>query len=84
MYYKDYDKYLIEVMKEVIPRQLASLYKYNLIIDEALKQYVNSICDVLNVRVEFSNIRKDVEKTIKIKYNIMITYDKHLKMKHYK
>ena len=34
LYYKDYDKYLIEVMKEVIPRQLASLYKYNLIIDE--------------------------------------------------
>ena len=30
LYYKDYDKYLIEVMKEVIPRQLASLYKYNL------------------------------------------------------
>ena len=69
LYYKDYDKYLIEVMKEVIPRQLASLYKYNLIIDEALKQYVNSICDVLNVRVEFSNIRKDVEETLEIKYN---------------
>lgn len=84
LYYKDYDKYLIEVMKEVIPRQLASLYKYNLIIDEALKQYVNSICDVLNVRVEFSNIRKDVEETLEIKYNLVITCDKPLKMKHYK
>ena len=80
LYYKDYDKYLIEIIKEVIPRQLASLYKYDLIIDEALKQYVNSICDVLNVRVEFSNIRKDVEEILKSKYNLVIVNDNPLKM----
>lgn len=84
LYYKDYDKYLIEVMKEVIPRQLASLYKYDLIIDEALKQYVNSICDVLNVRIEFSSIRKDVEEVLKSKYNLVIVNDNPLKMKCYK
>lgn len=84
LYYKDYDKYLIEVMKEVIPRQLASLYKYDLIIDEALKQYVNSICDVLNVRIEFSSIRKDVEEVLKSKYNLVIVNDNPLKMKGYK
>lgn len=84
LYYKDYDKYLIEIIKEVIPRQLASLYKYDLIIDEALKQYVNSICDVLNVRIEFSSIRKDVEEVLKSKYNLVIVNGNPLKMKCYK
>lgn len=84
LYYDDYNEYLIEVMKEVIPRQLASLYKYDLIIDETLKQYVNSICDVLSVRIKFSDIRKDVEETLKIKYNLVITCDEPLKMEPYK
>ena len=84
LYYDDYNEYLIEVMKEVIPRQLASLYKYDLIIDETLKQYVNSICDVLNVRIEFSGIRKDVEEVLKSKYNLVIVNDNPLKMKCYK
>lgn len=32
LYYDDYNKYLIEIIKEVIPRQLVSLYNHNLIL----------------------------------------------------
>ena len=81
LYYDAYDKYLIEIIKEVIPKQLASLYNHNLIIGETLKQYIGSIIDVFNFRIDFNDIRSDVEETLKIKYNLVITCDEPLKMK---
>lgn len=66
LYYKDYDKYLLEIIKETIPRQLVSLYNNNLILkQETLKQYIGSITDVFNFKFDFSDIRSDVEKNIK-------------------
>lgn len=81
LYYKDYDKYLLEIIKETIPRQLVSLYNNNLILkQETLKQCTGSITDVFNFKFDFSDIRSDVEKILKSKYNLVIVNDNPLKM----
>lgn len=80
LYYAEYDKYLMGIIKEVIPRQLASLYNHNLILGENLKQYVGSIIDVFNFRIDFNAIRKDVEEVLRSKYNLVITCDEPLTM----
>lgn len=81
LYYKDYDKYLLEIIKETIPRQLVSLYNNNLILkQETLKQCICSIIDVFNFKFDFSDIRSDVEKILKSKYNLVIVNDNPLKM----
>lgn len=82
LYYDDYNKYLIEIIKEVIPRQLVSLYKHNLILKhETLIQHINSISDVFNLRFNFNDIRNDVEKVLRDKYNYIIVKDEPLIMK---
>lgn len=79
LYYDDYNKYLIEIIKEVIPRQLVSLYNHNLILKhETLIQHINSISDVFNLRLNFDDIRDDVEKILKDKYNYIIVKDEPL------
>ena len=81
LYYKDYDKYLLEIIKETIPRQLVSLYNNNLILkQETLKQCTGSITDVFNFKFDFSDMRSDVEKILKSKYNLVIVNDNPLKM----
>lgn len=81
LYYKDYDKYLLEIIKETIPRQLVSLYNNNLILkQETLKQCICSIIDVFNFKFDFSDMRSDVEKILKSKYNLVIVNDNPLKM----
>lgn len=81
LYYKDYDKYLLEIIKETIPRQLVSLYNNNLILkQETLKQCIGSITDVFNFKFDFSDIRSDVERILKSKYNLVIVNDNPLKM----
>lgn len=81
LYYKDYDKYLLEIIKETIPRQLVSLYNNNLILkQETLKQCICSIIDVFNFKFDFSDIRSDVERILKSKYNLVIVNDNPLKM----
>ena len=81
LYYEDYDNYLLEIIKEVIPKQLCSLYKYKLIRkNETLRQYIGSICDVFNFRFDFNDIRKDVEEILKVKYDLKITNDNPLIM----
>ena len=63
LYYDDYNKYLIEIIKEVIPRQLVSLYNHNLILKhEKLIQHINSITDAFNLRFNFNEIKEDVEE----------------------
>lgn len=82
LYFDDYNKYLIEIIKEVIPRQLVSLYNHNLILKhEKLMQHINSISDVFNLRFNFNDIRKDVEEILKDKYNYIIVKDAPLIMK---
>ncbi len=81
LYYKDYDKYLLEIIKETIPRQLVSLYNNNLILkQETLKQCICSIIDVFNFKFDFSDIRSDVERILKSKYNLVIVNDNPLIM----
>lgn len=81
LYYKDYDKYLLEIIKETISRQLVSLYNNNLILkQETLKQCTGSITDVFNFKFDFSDMRSDVEKILKSKYNLVIVNDNPLKM----
>lgn len=81
LYYKDYDKYLLEIIKETIPRQLVSLYNNDLILkQETLKQCISSITDVFNFKFDFSDIRKDVERVLKDKYNFIIVSDEPLIM----
>jgi len=81
LYYKDYDKYLLEIIKETIPRQLVSLYNNNLILkQETLKQCIGSITDVFNFKFDFSDIRSDVERILKSKYNLVIVNDNPLIM----
>ena len=85
LYYDDYNKYLIEIIKEVIPRQLVSLYKHNLILKhETLIQHINSISDVFNVHFNFNDIKEDVKEILKDKYNFQIINDSPLIMKYYK
>lgn len=81
LYYKDYDKYLLKIIKETIPRQLVSLYNNNLILkQETLKQCICSIIDVFNFKFDFSDIRSDVERILKSKYNLVIVNDNPLIM----
>lgn len=81
LYYKDYDKYLLEIIKETIPRQLVSLYNNDLILkQETLKQCICSIIDVFNFKFDFSDIRSNVERILKSKYNLVIVNDNPLKM----
>ena len=85
LYYEDYDKYLIEIIKETIPRQLVSLYNHNLILkNEKLQRYIGSITEAFNISIDFKGIRKDVEKILKNKYNMVITSDDPLIMEHLK
>lgn len=81
LYYDDYNKYLIEIIKEVIPRQLVSLYNHNLILKhETLIQHINSISDVFNLHFNFFDIRNDVEKILRDKYRFIIVNDEPLIM----
>ena len=85
LYYEDYDKYLIEIIKETIPRQLASLYNNDLILkNETLRQYIGSITEVFNFNFNFNDIRKDAEEILKNKYNLVITSEDPLIMEHLK
>lgn len=81
LYYDDYKRYLIEIIKEVIPRQLVSLYNHNLILKhEKLIQHINSISDAFNLHFNFNEIKEDVEKILKDKYNYIIVKDEPLIM----
>lgn len=82
LYYEDYDRYLLEIIKETIPRQLVSLYNNDLILKhETLKQYIGSITDVFNLRFDFNDIRKDVEVILREKYKFIIVQDEPFVMK---
>ena len=82
LYYKDYDEYMIEIVKETIARQLASYYNFDLLGEnETLRQYVGSIMDAFNICFKFEDIREDVEKLLKEKYSLVILTDEPLTMK---
>lgn len=76
LYYREYESYVIEFVKEVIPRQLVKLKENNLMLkSESLKQHVNSIMDMFNLMFDFDSIRPDVERILKEKYSYVIKND---------
>ncbi len=85
LYYDEYEKYVIEFVKEVIPRQLVKLKESDLMLkSESLKQHVNSIMDMFNFVLDFDSIRPDVERILKDKYGYTIKSDDPLEMERYK
>ena len=77
LYYDEYENYVIEFAKEVIPRQLVKLKENDLMLkSESLRQHVNSIIDMFNFSsFYFETIRLDVEKILKDKYDYIIKKD---------
>ena len=77
LYYDEYEEYVIEFVKEVIPRQLVKLKENDLMLKkECLRQHINSILDMFNFsRFDFEAIRDDVEKILKEKYGYKIISD---------
>ena len=77
LYYNEYESYVIEFVKEVIPRQLVKLKENDLMLkSESLKQHVNSIMDMFNFsNFNFDDIRPDVERILKDKYGYIIKND---------
>ena len=86
LYYDEYENYVIEFAKEVIPRQLVRLKENDLMLkSECLRQHVNSIIDMFNFsKFDFETIRQDVEKIIKDKYGYIINNDDPFIMEKYK
>ncbi len=82
LYYDEYESYVIEFVKEVIPRQLVKLKEGNLMLkSESLKQHIGSIMDMFNLsNFDFNDIRPDVEKILKDKYGYIIKSDEPLVM----
>ena len=77
LYYNEYEKYVIELVKEIIPRQLVKMKDSGLMLkQERLNQHVNSIIDMFNFsNFDFNDIRPDVERILKEKYNYVIKSD---------
>ncbi len=82
LYYDEYESYVIEFVKEVIPRQLVKLKESDLMLkSESLKQHIGSIMDMFNLsNFDFNNIRTDIEKILKDKYGYIIKSDDPLVM----
>ena len=80
LYWDDYNSYLFELLKDVIPRQLVKCVEYDIITKrESLCQHINSIVDSFNIIFEyeedFPKIRKDVEKILRNRYGYIIKQD---------
>ena len=77
LYYDEYENYVIEFVKEVIPRQLVRLKENDLMLKkERLNQHINSILDMFNFsNFNFDDIRTDVERILKDKYGYIIKND---------
>ena len=76
-YHEEFDSYLIELLKEIIPMQLVKLKEYDLMLkSESLEQHVNSITDIFNICFDYNDdfplIRNEVEKILKDKYGYII------------
>ena len=86
LYYDDYESYVIEFVKEVIPRQLVKLKENDLMLkSESLKQHIGSIMDMFNLsNFDFNDIRPDVERILKDKYGYIIKSDEPLVMEYKK
>ena len=86
LYYDEYESYVIEFVKEVIPRQLVKLKENNLMLkSESLKQHIGSIMDMFNLsNFSFNDIRPDVERILKDKYGYMIKNDDPFVMEYVK
>ena len=85
MYHEEFDSYLIELLKEIIPMQLVKLKEYDLMLkSESLEQHVNSITDIFNICFDYNDdfplIRDEVEKILKGKYGYIIKQDTPLIM----
>ena len=86
LYWNDYNRYLFDLLKEVISRQLVKSVEYDIILkSERLIQHVNSITDTFNIKFDYHNdfpkIREDVEKILKNKYGYVIKQDNPFVMK---
>ncbi len=77
LYYDEYEKYVIELVKEIIPRQLVKMKECGLMLkQERLNQHINSIIDMFNFsNFDFNGIRPDVERILREKYNYVIKSD---------
>lgn len=80
LYWDDYNDYLFELLKDVIPRQLVKCVEYDVITKrESLCQHINSIVDSFNIIFEyeedFPKIRKDVERILRDRYHYVIKQD---------
>lgn len=77
LYYDEYENYVMEFVKEVIPRQLVKLKESDLMLkSESLKQHIGSIMDMFNLsNFDFNDIRTDVERILKANYGYVIKCD---------
>lgn len=77
LYYDEYESYVIDFVKEAIPRQLVKLKESDLMLkSESLKQHIGSIMDMFNLsNFDFNDIRPDVERILKDRYGYTIESD---------
>lgn len=80
-FYDNYSAYLINfVIPDTIAFYLANGHSRNCLSDCPLINHINSAIDVFNVRYDIDKLIPEVEKILKIKYNLTIENINPLKL----
>lgn len=81
-FYDNYSEYLINfVIPDAIAFYLANGYSRNCLSDCSLINHINSAIDVFNVNCDADKLIPEIEKILKIKYNLIIVNINPLELK---
>ena len=80
-FYNNYSEYLINfVIPDAIAFYLANGHRRNCLSDCPLINHINSAIDVFNIRCDTDKLIPEIEKILKIKYNLKIANINPLKL----
>lgn len=82
-FYDNYNEFVITyIMPEVISFYIASSFYRNAMCNATLKQHYNSAKDIFNIDSEnYSKVKKEIIKLLKIKYSLEIVSEDPLELK---
>ena len=83
-FYDNYSEYLINfVIPDVIAFYLANGHNRKCLSDCPLINHINSAIDIFNVRCDINKLIPEIEKILKIKYNLKILNTNPLKLRNF-
>ena len=71
-YQKDFEKYLINVVPDIVAYQISQAHYRNCLSRISLKRHYSAMSDIINIFPKLEVVKKDIIKILNIKYNLTI------------